>query len=144
MILQIHAYLALIILAFIAYMLVGIFRKYQAKQAYQDTDLRKALFVLILVYMQMLVGLAHYFMSPAYHHLKEIGFGVAMKDSQTRLLTVEHPLMMLLAILFISLGFVKHRKKTQAMKKYKSLLIYYTLALLFMLSRIPWHQWLFA
>lgn len=65
-----------------------------------------------------------------------------MKDAQTRLLTVEHPLMMILAIVFITIGFSKHKKKEKASEKFKTIAIYYGIALVLVLSRLPWQQWL--
>jgi hypothetical protein len=93
------------------------------------------------MHIQLFIGLAWYFMSPAYKHLKEIGMGAAMKDSLTRLLAVEHPLLMLIAIVLITIGFSKHKKKDTAAAKFKTISIYYGIALVFVLSRIPWSQW---
>ncbi len=100
-----------------------------------------ALFALIVSHIQLLIGLSQYFMSPSYKHLKEIGMAAAMKDPLTRLLTVEHPLVMILAVVLISIGFSKHKKKQKATEKFKTLTIYYGIALILMLSRIPWEQW---
>jgi multisubunit Na+/H+ antiporter MnhB subunit len=49
--------------------------------------------------------------------------------------------MMILAIVLITMGFSKHKRKTTDAEKFKTLAIYYGIALLFVLSRIPWNQW---
>jgi len=64
------------------------------------------------------------------------------KKNEPRLLAVEHPTMMILAIVFITIGFSKHKKKTTDESKFKTILFWYSLALLFILVRIPWSQWL--
>ena len=48
---------------------------------------------------------------------------------------------MILAIVLITMGFSKHKRKTTSPEKFKVLAIYYGVALLFVLSRIPWSRW---
>jgi len=69
------------------------------------------------------------------------GMGTVMKDSVLRLYAVEHITVMLLAVVLITIGYSKHKKKLTSKPKFKTLSIFYTLALIFMLSRIPWQQW---
>jgi len=140
-ILQLHSYWAYITLAILVATVLSSLLNFYSKNIFYKKDLRLALFTLIVVHIQLLLGIAWYFMSPAYKHLKEIGMGAAMKDSLTRLLTVEHPLMMIIAIVLITIGFSKHKKKENDTSKFKTISIYYGIALLFILSRIPWGQW---
>jgi len=137
---MIHSYWAYLVLALLIFTVVN--AVINSKKEYKDKDLRVALFTLIVSHIQLLIGLGWYFMSPAYKLLKENGMGMTMKDSHARLLTVEHPIMMILAIVFITIGFSKHKKLTTSAAKYKTILIWYGLALLFILSRIPWSQWI--
>lgn len=141
MILQIHSYwaylaLGILLIAFLN-ALVGLLKK----SNFNSKDLRISLFTLIIAHIQLLIGLAWYFMSPAYKHLKEIGMGEAMKDSKIRLLAVEHPLVMIIAIVLITIGFSKHKKKEKALEKFKTIAVYYGIALILVLSRLPWEQW---
>jgi hypothetical protein len=69
------------------------------------------------------------------------GMGAVMKDSALRLNAVEHPMMMILMVVFITIGYSKHKKKLVSTPKFKMLAIFYTIALILMLSRIPWSQW---
>ena len=67
--------------------------------------------------------------------------GASMQESTIRYFIIEHPLMMILAIVLITMGFSKHKRKTSDTEKFKTIAIYYGIALLFVLSRIPWNQW---
>ena len=58
-------------------------------------------------------------MSPWFKLLKENGSEV-MGDKATGLLAVEHPIMMILAIVLITIGWSKHKKKTTDAAKFKS------------------------
>ena len=110
------------------------------KKQFVDKDLRIGLFTLIVSHIQLLIGLGWYFMSPWYQALKEDSATV-MGDKATRLLAVEHPTMMILALVFITIGWSKHKKKTTDAAKFKTFVIFYGLGLVFILSKIPWTNW---
>ena len=74
--------------------------------------------------------------------LLDMGMGKVMKDPVIRLYVVEHPIMMILAVVLITMGYSKHKKVLTSKGKFKKLLIFYGLGLAFILSRIPWAQWL--
>ncbi len=112
------------------------------KRSFTDKDLRISLFTLIVMHIQLLIGLGWYFMSPWFKALKEVGMSAAMKDAQLRLFSIEHPTMMILAIVFITIGWSKHKKKTTDESKFKTIMIFYGIGLFFVLTRMPWKQWL--
>jgi len=64
-----------------------------------------------------------------------------MKDSVLRSNIVEHPLTMIIAVTLITMGYSKHKKKLTSKPKFKLLAIFYTLALVFVLAKIPWKVW---
>ena len=64
-----------------------------------------------------------------------------MKNPELRLYNVEHPTVMLIAIALITIGYSKHKKKLTSTPKFKILAICYTIALILVLSRIPWSAW---
>ena len=137
---MIHSYWAYLVLVLLLFAVIN--AVLNAKKEYKDKDLRVALFTLIVSHIQLLIGLGWYFMSPVYKSMKDNGMGQTMKNSAERLLAVEHPIMMIVAIVFITIGFSKHKKKTTDAAKFKTITIWYGLALVFILSRIPWGHWL--
>lgn len=141
MILQLHSYWAYITLIALLVALISSLFNFWKGNNFQNRDLRIALFTLIAVHIQLLIGLAWYFMSPSYNFLKENGMGEAMKDSLVRLHTIEHPLVMILATILITIGFSKHKNKEKAKAKFRTLIFYYGFGLILVLSRLPWQQW---
>jgi len=140
MIKDIHSYWAYIVLIILIFTVFNAIIGLTKKKTFTDKDLRIGLFTLIVAHIQLLIGLAWYFMSPAYKSLKTNG-GEIMKDAHTRLLAVEHPLTMIIAIVFITIGWSKHKKQTTDNAKFKTFAVYYGIALLLILARIPWGQW---
>jgi hypothetical protein len=127
------AYLALIILILAT---VNAIMGFTSKREFKDKDLRISLFTLIVMHIQLLIGVGWYFMSPWYKSMKVNGI-----DATNRLLAVEHPILMFFAIILITIGWSKHKKKTSDTAKFKTIAIFYVIALLLVLSRIPWSQW---
>ena len=132
----IHSYWAYVTLIILVIATINAIIGYTSKKEFKDKDLRISLFTLIVMHIQLLIGLGWYFMSPWYKSMKEAGV-----DASNRLLAVEHPIMMLLAIVLITIGWSKHKKKTTDTAKFKTIALFYSLALLLILSRIPWSQW---
>lgn len=132
------AYLAvLVLLVTTVNSLIGFF----SKKDYGAIDFRLSLFTLIVFHIQLLLGIVLFFVAPYFTALTENGMGEVMGDSTLRLYIVEHPLMMLISVILITVGYSKHKKKLTSRPKFKLLSIFYTLALLFVLSRIPWDAW---
>jgi len=137
---DIHSYWAYLVLAILIFAVINAVIGLMSKKQFTDKDLRIALFTLIVSHIQLLIGLSWYFMSPWYSALKASGAEV-MKDKGARLIAVEHPITMILAIALITIGWSKHKKKTSDAAKFKIVAIFYGIALLLILSRIPWNNW---
>lgn len=136
----IHSYWAYLVLTIliiaVANAIVGLLKK----KSFSDKDLRLGLFTLIFSHIQLLIGLGWYFSSPYFKALKANGSEV-MGDAALRLLAIEHPIMMILATIIITIGWSKHKKKTEDHKKFKPFVIFYGIGFLLILSKIPWNQW---
>jgi hypothetical protein len=137
---EIHSYWAYLVLLMLAFAVVNAILGISKKREFTDKDVRIGLFTLIISHIQLLIGLGWYFMSPAYKALK-VDSAAVMGNSAARLLAIEHPLMMLIALVLITIGWSKHKKKTEDVAKFKTFALFYGLALLLILSRIPWSQW---
>ncbi len=136
----IHSYWAYLVLIVLLLAVVNALFGFIKKREFSDKDLRIGLFTLIFSHIQLLIGLGWYFSSPYFKALKTNGSEV-MGDSAARLLAIEHPIMMIIAIVFITIGWSKHKKKTEDAAKFKTFAIFYGIGLLLILSRIPWSQW---
>jgi hypothetical protein len=137
----VHSYWAFFVLFILVAAIFNAFIGRYTGKEFSTKDLRISLFGLIFSHIQLLIGLILYFVSPWFDQWSEIGIGV-MKDTQTRLYLVEHPLINILAIFLITMGWSMHKRQSESSKKFLRIILFYSLGLLLLLSRIPWSTWL--
>jgi len=139
---SLHSYWAYLVLIVLIIATVNAIIKTVGDKEYAASDFRKSLFTLIVSHIQLLIGLVLYFVSPRLQLFSESGMGDIMKDSVNRLYLVEHPIINIIAVALITIGYSKHKKKLTSSTKLKTIAIFYTIALVLFLSRIPWSTWL--
>lgn len=138
-----HSTWAYLVVLIVSLATINAFVKYVSKKEYGPKDFRISLFALIVTHIQLLIGLVIFFISPLVVWFKEgISAKEIMGDPLLRLYNVEHPTVMILTVVFITIGYSKHKKKLTSTPKFKILTIFYAIAWILMLSRIPWSQWL--
>ena len=107
-----------------------------SKKEFTAKDLKIGLFALIATHIQFLIGLILYFISP----LGKAAFG-QMSNAALRLTSLEHPLINIIAIALITIGWSKHKKAINSEAKFKKFVVFYGLGLILILSRLPWNLW---
>lgn len=133
------AYLALLLLVVAV---VNSVLGFTSKKEFTPRDRKIALFGLIATHIQLVVGFIIYFVSPkGFQLFGNLGASEVMKNAALRLTAVEHPVINIIAIVFITIGWSKHKRILESSAKFKSIAIFYGLGLLLILSRIPWSLW---
>jgi NADH:ubiquinone oxidoreductase subunit 2 (subunit N) len=107
-----------------------------SQKEFSAQDRKIALFALIATHLQLVFGFVIYFISPL--GMASLG---QMSDKALRLTSLEHPLINIIAIALITIGWSKHKKAADSQAKFKSIFLFYGLGLLLILSRIPWSLW---
>jgi hypothetical protein len=103
---------------------------------YKIPNVKKDIFLtltLIFAHIQLLLGLVLLvdFISVA---------GIHMGEAANRFVTVEHPLMMIIAVVLITIGKVKAKKATDNTKGNKIVFTYFMIALVLIALRTPWEK----
>ncbi|RXG18152.1 hypothetical protein DSM03_101832 [Leeuwenhoekiella aestuarii] len=138
----VHSYWAYLVLIVLTITVINSLVSYFGNKEFGARDFRLALFTLIVTHIQLLIGIVLYFVSPlGAKAIASEGMSAAMSDPNLRLYVVEHPIGMILAVIFITVGYSKHKKKLTSKPKFKLLAIFYTLALACVLYMIPWSNW---
>lgn len=138
---MLHSYWAYLTLLMIVIATLNALFKFFGKKEFRPVDFRISLFTLIVTHIQLLLGIVLLFAGNYFSQISTMGMGNLMKNKDLRLIIIEHPMMMILAVVFITVGYSKHKKKLTSIPKFKMLAIFYTLALVCVLSRIPWGTW---
>lgn len=107
-----------------------------SKREFAAKDKRLALIGLIATHFQLVLGLLLYFIFPV--GLASLG---QMSNSALRLTSLEHPLINVIAIALITIGWSKHKKANESQSKFKAIAVFYGIGLLLILSRTPWALW---
>ncbi|WP_338408901.1 hypothetical protein [uncultured Flavobacterium sp.] len=137
---SLHSSLAYIALAVLLLAVINAIYGLSNKKLFAPKDLRLSLFALIFCHIQLLIGLILYFVSEK--GFKAFAIEGAMKSPELRLTMLEHPLINIVAIALITVGWSKHKKQETQNGKFKKIALFYTLGLLLILSKLPWSSWM--
>ncbi|REG89560.1 hypothetical protein [Winogradskyella sediminis] len=138
----IHSKWAYLVLLVLILATLNALIKFFGDKEFDAKDFRISLFALITMHIQLLIGIVLYFMKDYFSVIEQVGgMGEVMKNSALRNLIVEHPLTMIIAVALVTIGYSKHKKKLTSRPKFKLLAIFYTIALLLVLAKIPWNLW---
>lgn len=105
---------------------------------FTESDRKAGLFFMISLHTQLLIGLALYFFLSPITLAALADFGAAMKNPEMRLVAVEHVSMNIIAIVLATINNAKNKKAIADAAKHKNALIFTLVALVLILSRIPW------
>ena len=137
-ILSIHSILRYLVLLFGVWAVFNAITGVSSKRSYNGNDNKSNLFFMILTDIQLLLGLILLYNWVSNSGVSDLDMGTIMKDKAMRFWTVEHPIMMFLAWIFVHVSRSASKKATTDLSKHKKVLIFSGLALLIMLASIPW------
>jgi hypothetical protein len=88
-------------------------------------------------HIQLLLGFGLYFVSPIVNYFFD-HFKDAVHERPIRFFGMEHISMMFIAIIILSAGSSSTKRKTTDKEKFKTIAVYYSIALFIILLSIPW------
>ncbi len=128
-----HSGLRWVVLVLLVAAIVRAISKRRGGSVYPGKD-KIALFAFISTHLQLLLGLALYlFLSPYVRFTDD-----TMSDAVTRFYTVEHFVGMIIAIIVITVGYIRAKKQAELNKGWKTIALWYFIGLVLILVSIPW------
>jgi hypothetical protein len=122
-----------ILLVLLVAAIVKMHMGWKGKKSFTAGDKKLALFAMIAFHIQFLFGWILYFLSG------KVQFGEGwMKNELFRFYGMEHMLMMTIAMVLITMGYSKSKKKDTDVAKFKVIAVFYTIAFVLILASIPW------
>jgi hypothetical protein len=134
-ILYFHSILRCFILLFMLMVIVQSLAGMLGKLEFKKINKTGALVMMIMCDVQLLLGLAVYMMNGWQGTMARPG---AMADKYSRFFGLEHPLMMVIAIVLVHLAYAVAKRNMDADRKFKRMFWFTLIALFLILSRIPW------
>lgn len=129
---HLHSLLRWLALVAIVIAIFQSLRGMMSRKDYTAQDNRWSLITLIAFHLQLVLGLVLYF-GKGWH--TQIG---EMSNKVVRFWSLEHLVAMLIAIALVTIGRISAKKATSAKVKHKRQFGYFLIALLIVLSNIPW------
>lgn len=138
-ILQAHHWIAFIALALLAYATINGAIGSNSEKVFDDSHRKINLFALISTHTMLLLGIVLLIISPIAQNAFA-DMGAAMKDGAVRKAVVEHPTMNIIAAVLVTIGNAKSKKAIGNGRKFKVSMIFFGLALILILSRLPFER----
>src|SRR5882757_637450 len=135
--LALHSLLRWFVLASLLFAIYRAYKGWLINKSFSKFDNLVRQIAATVAYIQLCIGLWLYFISPIIdyflHNYKE-----AVQQRQIRFFGMEHSVMMLTAIIIITIGSLKTKHKSNDKEKFKTMALWFTVALLIILLSIPW------
>jgi len=134
--LHLHNLMRWVVLLFVILTLFRSMSGFSGKKDFTSGDRKTALFMMISADIQLLLGLSLYYMRGWFNVLT--GGSMNMGDKYQRFWAIEHLVGMLIAIIFIHVGYSAAKKNITDGSKFRKLFWFTLIALVIMLATIPW------
>lgn len=121
-------------------LLVAIFQAYKGwlgSKPFTKSDniVRNA--TVTITHIQFVLGIVLYCISPVVRYFLGY-FKTAVHQREIRFFGMEHITMMLIAVVLITIGSMKSKKQPTDKQRFKTIAIWFTIALIIILASIPW------
>lgn len=137
--LHLHSVLRWIVLIVALWAIVKMAAGRSGNKAFTASDKRPALFFMIAMDLQLLVGLVLYFIGNfGIKNIKAQGMGAIMKDSIGRFFAIEHTIGMLIALILVHVGYAATKSNISDQKKFSKAFTLFLIALIVIVISIPW------
>ena len=124
-----HSGLRWIVLLLIIINVVNALGGLTGNKVFTDRDKKLSLFALIFTHLQAVLGIILFFLDDSKVQFNEN----TMSNDVIRFYTVEHTLMMLIAVILVTIG-----NRSAKVGRVKQVFWYYFIALVLILAAIPW------
>lgn len=135
--LALHSFTRWLVLASLIFAIFRAYRGWVLKQSFLKFNDTVRHITATISQIQFLLGIALYLISPIVAYFLH-NFNTAVHDRVMRFFGMEHITMMFIGISLISVGSAKAKRQATDPQKFKTMAIWFTIALLIILTSIPW------
>lgn len=137
--LHLHNLLRWVILVLLVLSVLKSYSGMKSNKTFTAGDKKIWLFTMISAHITLVLGLYQWTLGRfgLFTYIKPEGVSM-MKDPNLRYFQMEHPVMMIVAIVLITLGYGMSKKSVSDADKFKKAYKYFLVALILILVSIPW------
>ncbi|MBS1521393.1 MAG: hypothetical protein JST50_10380 [Bacteroidetes bacterium] len=135
--LALHSLTRWLVLVSLLYSIFIAYRGWLFKKKFTKVDGITRSATTTIAHIQLVIGVWLYCISPVVSYFLH-NFSTAVRERQIRFFGMEHITMMIIAITVLTIGSAKAKRKPDDQQKFKTMAIWFTIALLIILSSIPW------
>lgn len=135
--LSLHSLIRWLVLSSLLFAILSSYRGWLLSKPYLKFDNSVRHVTATVAHIQLVLGIGLYFISPVVAYFLH-NFRTAVHERAIRFFGMEHITMMLVGIIIITVGSVKAKRKKTDKEKFKTAAIWFTVALLIILSSVPW------
>lgn len=132
-----HSILRWLVLLILIYSIIRAFHGWFTGRKFNSSDNLLRVGSASVLHLQLIIGALLYFTSSSISQFLH-NFKVEVHNSQARFLGMEHGLLMLIAIIILTIGSVKAKRKLTNKEKFRTMAIWFSIGLLIILVSIPW------
>lgn len=135
--LALHSLVRWLVLASLLFAIFRGYRGWLTRKQFSRFDNSVRHWTATIAHIQLLLGGALYVVSPIVNHFLQ-NFQEAVHQRDLRFFGMEHITMMVLAVVVITIGSAKAKRKPTDAAKYKTMALWFTVGLLIIFLSIPW------
>lgn len=135
--LTLHSLFRWFVLISLCYAILRVYRGYSTKSDFSFIDNKVRHWTATIAHIQLTLGVLVYINSPIIKFYFS-NFKTSFFDWDQTFFGIFHFILMLIAIICITIGSAKAKRKKVDMKKYKTMLIWFSIALIIIFIAIPW------
>jgi cytochrome bd-type quinol oxidase subunit 2 len=132
-----HTFFRWIVLLILVYAIYRSYRGYATGAAFTRTDNAVRHWTATIAHIQLTLGMILYFQSPVIKYFWS-NFKEASKNSDALFFSLIHMFLMLTAVVIITIGSAMAKRKPTDREKFRTMLIWFSIALAIILIAIPW------
>jgi cytochrome bd-type quinol oxidase subunit 2 len=132
-----HTYMRWLVLASLLFAIYKACKGYISKSAFIKTDNAVRHWTATISHIQLVIGMVLYFKSPITNNFW-INNKEAITNSDLAFFGLLHVSLMLIAIVLITIGSAMAKRKQTDRQKFKTMLIWFSVALFIIFIAIPW------
>lgn len=135
--LALHSLFRWVVLIALIYSIIRASNGYFRKKVFSKTDNSLRHWTATIVHIQLLLGIGLYSVSPIVNYFLH-QYREAVHQREIRFFGMEHSTMMIIAVVIITIGSAKAKRKPTDREKFKTMAIWYSIGLFIILTSIPW------